>query len=111
MHIQGINAEMVGREPQTLKHLLQGELVAVTVDDDILWGLLHLGLDEAEKMLLVHAGRVVHVGVHLSHVVEVTMGHALKKGSRDSITPILLQREEETIFSTEGMGREIPPCR
>mmetsp|Transcript_21881 Transcript_21881/g.70451 ORF Transcript_21881/g.70451 Transcript_21881/m.70451 type:complete len:251 (+) Transcript_21881:405-1157(+) len=34
-------------------------------------------LDESEQVLLVHAGRVVHVRVHLAHVVKVAVRHAL----------------------------------
>ena len=47
-------------------------------EDDHLVGLLaQLGLDEAEEVLLVHAGRVVHVGVHLADVVKVAVGRRL----------------------------------
>lgn len=36
-----------------------------------------LVLDEAQEVLLVHAGAVVNVGVHLAHVVKVAVGDGL----------------------------------
>jgi hypothetical protein len=38
---------------------------------------LQLCFDEAQKMFLVHAAGVMHVGVNFSNVVEITMRHAL----------------------------------
>ena len=35
---------------------------------------LHFRLDEPKKMLLVHAARMMHMGVNLSHIIEVSVG-------------------------------------
>ena len=40
-----------------------------------LWATLHLGLDESQQVLLVHATGVVDVGIHLADVVEITKYH------------------------------------
>lgn len=77
VHVHGIDAEVVGGEFQGLEHLLEGKVLAVTEDDNILGSLAHLGLDEAEQMLLVHAGAVVDVSIDFTDVVKVTMGNTL----------------------------------
>ena len=38
-----------------------------------LWAVLHLEFNEAEKVLLIHAARMVHVSIHFASVVEVAM--------------------------------------
>jgi hypothetical protein len=40
--------------------------------------MLQLGFDKAEEMLLVHAGRVVDVGIHLSDVVVIPVWNPLR---------------------------------
>lgn len=104
MHVHGVDAEVVGGELQGLEHLLEGKVLAVTEDDDILGGLAHLGLDEAEQMFLVHAGAVVDVSIDLTDVVKVTMGHTLGLGQllvfvqQDVHVPLAL----EVLEATEG---------
>ena len=39
----------------------------------------HFVLDEAKQMLLVHAARVVHVSIDFTHIVKVTVRHALQR--------------------------------
>jgi hypothetical protein len=65
MHVHRIDTELVSAEAERLKDLVEGELLTVTEADDLVGGVLHLGLDEPEQLLLVHRGRVVDVGVDL----------------------------------------------
>lgn len=65
MHIQSVHAEVIGSEVHGLKHLLERLLLALLHVDDFIQVLLHGPLDEAQEMLLVHAGRGVDVSVHL----------------------------------------------
>lgn len=106
VHVHGIDAEVVGGEVQGLEDLFEGKVLAVTEDDDVLGGLAHLGLDEAEQMLLVHAGAVVDVSVDLTDVVKVTMGHTLGLGQllvlvqEDVHVPLTLEVLEATESKT-----------
>ena len=52
-------------EVEGLKHLHEGEVFAIPEDDDLIGLLAQLALDEAQQMLLVHAGTVVYMRVHL----------------------------------------------
>ena len=54
-------------ELQRLKDLGKRQVLAVPEDDQLVGLLAQLALDEAQEVLLVHAGTVMHVGVHLSH--------------------------------------------
>lgn len=65
MHIHRINTKLISTKPKTLKDLIERKLLAVSEADDLVWGMLHFGFDEAEEMLLVHGGGVVDVGVDL----------------------------------------------
>lgn len=102
VHVHGIDAEIVGGEVQGLEDLLEGKVLAVTEDNDVLGGLAHLGLDEAKQMLLVHARAVVDVSIDLTDVVKVTMGHTLGFGQllilvqEDVHVPLALEVLEAT---------------
>jgi hypothetical protein len=41
-----------------------------------LWTAFHLRFDETEEMLLIHAARVVDVGIDLTNVIEIPEGNA-----------------------------------
>jgi hypothetical protein len=66
--LKQINAQIVRLETQTLKNLLERELLSISDGNELVRRALHLGLDEPEQMLLVHGRRVVDVGVDLSDV-------------------------------------------
>jgi len=97
VHVHGINAEIVGRQVQTLKDLLQRQFFPVTEDHQILWRFSHLCLDESQQMLLIHTRAMMNVSIHLSHVVEITMGHPFDLGQllilvqKDVHVPLALQ--------------------
>ena len=57
-------------------HVERHLLVPILAHDPVALSLEAL-LDEPEEVLVVHAGGGVDVGVHLAHVVEVTVGHLL----------------------------------
>ena len=46
------------------------------------WTTLHLGLDEPKQMLLVHAARVMHVGINFADVVEISGGGRIRHAMR-----------------------------
>ena len=52
-------------EVEGLKHLHEGEVFAVPEDDDLVGLLAQLALDEAQQMLLMHAGTVMNMCVYL----------------------------------------------
>lgn len=98
MHVKRVNAQIVCRQVQALKYAFQCEMLTIAINNNILKGhneemwvaknqyratyiraFLHLGLDKAQKMLLVHAARVVHVSIHFSHIVKISVGHTLKR--------------------------------
>ncbi|KAI7001276.1 AMP deaminase [Hortaea werneckii] len=58
VHVQSVDAQVVSSKLDAFEHFPR---------------LFHLALDEAEQMLLVHASRVMHVGVDLPDVVKVTI--------------------------------------
>lgn len=111
VHVHGVDAEVIGGEVQRLENLLEGKVLAITEDDDVLGSLAHLGLYEAEQMLLVHAGAVVDVSIDLTDVVKVTMRHTLGLGQllvlvqEDVHVPLAL----EVLEATEGkaLGRSV----
>ena len=77
MHIQRVNAQIIGSQIQRHKHLPQRQEAPIAEDHGFIGVLLELVLDEAQQVLLVHAGAVVHVSVHLTAVVEVAVRHRL----------------------------------
>ena len=80
MHVQLVYVEVVRLQAQGLEHLLQRQVLAVPKDDHLVRLLLELVLDEAQQVLLVHAGAVVHVGVHLNGSCATAL--AIMKGNR-----------------------------
>jgi len=77
MHIQRVNTQIIGRQIQRHKHLAQRQKAPIAEDDGLVGVLFQLVFDEAQQVLLVHAGTVVHVGVDLAAVVEVAVRHGL----------------------------------
>jgi hypothetical protein len=71
MHVQCINAEVISSQVDTFKDLPQGQMFPISEENNFVWRLSHLALDETEKMLLVHASRMVDVSIHFTHVVKV----------------------------------------
>lgn len=65
VHVEGVHAQVVGREVHALEDLTQCLLAALLHVHDLLQVPLHRPLDEAQQVLLVHAGRGVDVRVHL----------------------------------------------
>ena len=65
MHVQRVDAQVEGGEVHAVEDLHQGLAPALLHVDDLLGVLLHGPLDEAQQVLLVHAGRGVDVRVHL----------------------------------------------
>lgn len=86
MHVERIDRQIVRGQVERFEYFLQGQVLAITVNDDFLlsarvnqrpWytcvgSLSQLGLDESQEMFLVHTRRVVNVSVDLSDVVEVS---------------------------------------
>lgn len=77
MHIKRINRQIVGGEIQGLEYLAQSQILTVSQEDRFIGTALEFVLDKTEKVLLVHASTVVHVCVHLSTVVEISVGNPL----------------------------------
>lgn len=65
VHVQGVDAEIEGRQVHALEHVFEGLTSAVLDVDDLLGVFLHGSLDESQQVLLIHAGRSVYVCVHL----------------------------------------------
>lgn len=65
VHIQGVHGEVIGVQVEGLEELLHGDLLAVELVHDALGVHAVRPFDEAQQVLLVHAGRGVDVGVHL----------------------------------------------
>lgn len=97
VHVHGINAQVVGRQVQTLKNLLQRQVFVVTEDHQVLGRLSHFCLDEPQQMLLIHTRAMMDVSVHLSDIVEITMGYSFDLGQflvlvqQDIHAPLALQ--------------------
>ena len=66
MNVEHVDGEVVGRQVHRLEDLVQGHRLPVLGQADGRVGLgLERLLDEAQQVLLVHAGGRVDVGVHL----------------------------------------------
>lgn len=65
MHVQSVYAQVKGRQVHAFKHVLEGLTAAVLDVNDLPGVFLHGSLDEAQKVLLIHAGRRMYVRVHL----------------------------------------------
>lgn len=65
MHVECVHTQVVGSEIHALEDLPQRLLAALLHVHDLLQVPLHRPLDEAQQVLLVHAGRGVDVRVHL----------------------------------------------
>lgn len=65
MHIQHVHGEVVGGEVHGGKHLRQTHLLTIMATHYLIRISLHCLLDEAQKMLLVHAGCSMDMGIHL----------------------------------------------
>lgn len=65
VHVQGVHAQVEGRQVHGLEHLLEGLAAATLHVHNLLGVLLHGPLDEPQQVLLVHAGGRVDVRVHL----------------------------------------------
>jgi len=63
--VQGVDGEVVGVQVEALEELLQGHVLALQVVDDAVGVHAVRAFDEAQQVLLVHAGGGVDVGVHL----------------------------------------------
>lgn len=90
VHVERVYRKVVRRQIERLEHLGEGEILAITMNDDFLQisrglisdnctrrstdigRLLQLGLDESQQVLLVHARRVVDMGIDFPDIVEVT---------------------------------------
>lgn len=56
MHVQRVYAQVKGRQVHAFEHVLEG-LTAAVLDVNYLPGVfLHGSLDEAQEVLLIHAG-------------------------------------------------------
>lgn len=65
VHVQRVHRQVVRVQVERLEQLLHGDLAALELVHDAL-GVHAVGLlDEAQQVLLVHAGGGVNVGVHL----------------------------------------------
>ncbi len=78
MHGQFVHAQIVGRQVELLKDLIEchGTLGRMIKHDHVPV-CLDLLLDESQQVLLIHARGGVNVRVDLSHVVKVPMRHRL----------------------------------
>ena len=76
MHSQFVNAEVECGQVELVEDLIErhGALLCV-IEDDHITACLHLLLDKAQQVLLVHARSGVDVRVHFAHIVEVSVWH------------------------------------
>lgn len=65
MHIQGVHSEVIRVHVKALKELLHSDLPPFEVVHDAVSVHAVRLLDEAQQVLLVHAGSSVDVSVHL----------------------------------------------
>lgn len=65
MHVQRVHTQVISSEIHALEHLPQRLLAALLHMHDLLQVSLHCPFDEAQQVLLVHAGRGMDVCVHL----------------------------------------------
>jgi hypothetical protein len=80
VHVESIDTQVVSGEIDGLEYLPQRQMLAVAEEHYLVWRLLHLRLDEAQQMLLIHTCRVVNMGVDFSDIVEVSMRDFLAVG-------------------------------
>ena len=80
VHIQRVNAQVVGCEVDTGKYFSKSEVLSIPKKNHLIRILLHFAFDESQKMLLVHARGVVHVSINLANVVKISMRHLLAVG-------------------------------
>lgn len=67
MDVQGIHSEVIWIHVQAVEHLPQGDLLATLLGHSPVRFCLVCVLDEAQQVLLVHAGSCVDVRVYLQH--------------------------------------------
>mmetsp|Transcript_22501 Transcript_22501/g.57910 ORF Transcript_22501/g.57910 Transcript_22501/m.57910 type:complete len:542 (-) Transcript_22501:719-2344(-) len=100
VHAERVEVDVVRREAELVAHLAQRERAPALRDHRRVRLRLHLLLDEAQQVLLVHGRRQVDVRVHLAAVVVVAvrvgahlreLGHLLLH--RVQLVPRLEQRE------------------
>lgn len=65
MHIQGVHSQVIRVQVERLEELLHGDLLPSKVVHNAVGIRAVRLLDEAQQVLLVHAGSSVDVGVHL----------------------------------------------
>ena len=95
--VQHVDSEVIRGQIHRLEHLVEGHDLVVDLAHTDLGICLDALLDEPEEMLLVHAGRTVNVGVHFSHVVEISMGYGLLLRQ----FPDLIEKDVELVFGLE----------
>ena len=78
MDVQRVHSEVVRVHVQAVEHLPQGDLPAPLLGHCPVGLRLIRVLDEAQQVLLVHAGSCMDVHVHLSHTIEVSVGVTLQ---------------------------------
>ena len=68
MAVQHVDSEVIGREVHGLEDLVKGHDLVVDLAHPDIRVRLDALLDEAQQVLLVHAGRAVDVGVNLENI-------------------------------------------
>lgn len=79
VHVQGVHCEVVRMQVQGLEELLHGDLLALQLVHYAFGVHAVRFLDEAQQVLLVHAGSSVDVGVDLGRQ---RRGGELRRGNR-----------------------------
>lgn len=87
-------AKLSPGEVEGLEDLLERQPLAVPEDDHLVRLLSQLAFDEAQQVLLVHAGAVVHVCVHLDKVKTHSCG-VLLRGKLPGYSTLPLQGSGE----------------
>lgn len=77
MHIQGVHSEVIRVQVKGLEEFLHGDLFPLKFVHDAVSVNAIRPLDEAQQVLLVHAGGSVDVGVHLECQREDMMNSGL----------------------------------
>lgn len=93
VHIQGVHSEVIGVQVKGIKELLHGDLLPFQLVHYTLRVHAVGLLDEAQQVLLVHAGGSVDVGVHLEWQER---GSEWVVGVGVVIAPLHHKREPET---------------
>lgn len=86
VHVECVDAEVIGRQVHVLEHLHQCVSSTVLHAHDLVRVFLHRSLDEAQEMLLVHAGRGVDVCVHLTEQESRQQPFLLELGTQAAFT-------------------------